>query len=121
MQCYGYTDEQTCQIKAIDNSDFCHAHQIMYNMSLALQKHHDFFEEPKMYKLEYRYKLRYITDYRYMSHMYNMEKIIENKLKRFKHFFEAVTIQRCFKRATSDPNYKMCRDRLINEFKNLAF
>ena len=55
-----------------------------------------------------------------MSNMYTMEKLIEKKLERFKHFFDAVKIQRTFKRAMSNPNYKMCRNRLLNEFSQLV-
>jgi hypothetical protein len=88
-------------------------------MSLVLQKPHDFFKIPKIYKLEYRYKLRYVTSYKYFSQMYDMEKFIEKKLERFRHFFETTLIQRCFKRAMSDPAYKMCRSRLMDEFSKL--
>lgn len=118
--CYGYSDEQQCQFKAKDGLDFCPCHEVMYNISLVLQKPHAFFEEPKMYKLEYRHKLRYITSYKYFANMYAMEKVIEKKLARFKHFFQAACIQRCFKRAMSDPNYKMCKDRLNREFYSLV-
>ena len=52
-----------------------------------------------------------------MANMYTMEKLIEKKLARFKHFFDAVKIQRTFKRAMSDPNYKMCKNRLFKEFE----
>lgn len=120
MPCYGYADEQTCQFVCEEgDGDFCPGHKRMYEMSKVLMKHSDFFKEPKMYKLEYRYKLRYITDYRYMSQMYDMEKYIEKKLSRFRHFFETVKIQRCFRRAVSNPSYKMCRDRLRREFTDL--
>lgn len=118
MSCYGYTDEQQCQFKT-DGEDFCPCHKVMYAMSLTLQKPHDFFKEPKMYKLEYRYKLKYVTSYLYFASMYHMEKHIEKKLGRFKNFFQAVLIQRCFKRAMSDPRYIMCRNRLRKEFFSL--
>ncbi len=49
-----------------------------------------------------------------------MEKHIEKKLARYRHFFEAVCIQRCFRRAMSDPGYKMCRKRLLKEFCDLG-
>jgi hypothetical protein len=119
MPCYGYTNEQQCQFLP-DNqgTDFCPCHERMYFMSIALKKPDDFFNEPKMYKLEYRYKLRYITSYRYFSQMYHMEKFIEKKLERFKHFFETTLIQRCFKRAISNPSYNMCRSRLLREFND---
>ncbi len=116
--CYGYADEQPCQFDATCG-DFCPAHNNMYAMSICLSKKHPFFDEPKMYKLEYRYKLKYITSYRYMSQMYGIEKLIEKKLARFKHFFEAVKIQRTFKRAMSNPEYQMCRNRLNKEFLNM--
>lgn len=120
MPCYGYADEQPCQFLNNNNGDFCPCHERMYYMSLSLKKHDQFFDEPKMYKLEYRYKLRYITSYRYFSQMYHMEKEIENKLNRYRHFFEATLIQRCFKRAMSDPAYKMCRERLLREFEKMS-
>jgi hypothetical protein len=113
--CYGYADEQPCQFVAT-RGDFCPVHDSMYAISICLSKKHPFFDEPKVYKTEYRYKLQFITSYRYMSRMYEMEKYIENKLARFKHFFEAVKIQRAFKRAVSNPAYKMCRERLLREF-----
>ena len=113
--CYGYADNQQCQFAALCG-DFCPAHDNMYAISICLSKKHPFFDEPKMYKLEYRYKLKYITSYKYMSQMYTMEKCIENKLARFKHFFDAVKIQRVFKRAMSNPEYQMCRTRLLREF-----
>jgi hypothetical protein len=115
--CYGYADNETCQFDAT-RGDFCPAHDNMYAISICLSKNHPFFDEPKMYKLEYRYKLKYITSYRYMSRMYEMEKFIERKLARFKHFFEAVKIQRAFKRAMSNPAYQMCRTRLLREFND---
>jgi hypothetical protein len=114
--CYGYADNQTCQFPATCG-DFCPVHDRMYAISICLSKKHPFFDKPKMYKLEYRYKLQFITSYRYMSNMYTMEKLIEKKLARFKHFFDAVKIQRTFKKAISDPNYKMCRNRLFKEFE----
>jgi hypothetical protein len=52
--------------------------------------------------------------------MYEMEKLIERKLARFKHFFDAVKIQRAFKRAISDPEYRMCRNRLLREFECMS-
>ncbi len=119
MACYGYTDEQQCQFKTMKKSDFCPCHERMYVISLCLEKHHEFFDEPKIYKLEYRHKLKYITSYWYFSQMYHMEKHIEKVLNRFKHFFEAVRIQRCFKRAMSNPEYYMCRRRLLREFNSM--
>jgi len=41
------------------------------------------------------------------------------KRERWNKFFEAVKIQRAFKRAITDPNYQMCRNRLTREFVNL--
>jgi len=119
MTCYGYYDEQPCKFHAVPDTDFCPCHTAMYNMSLVLQKPHQFFDEPKVYKTEYRYKLRYITSYKYFALVYKMEKFIEAKLNRLKHFFEATLIQRCFKRAMSNPEYKMCRERLLREYKVL--
>ena len=113
--CYGYADEQPCQFYATCG-DFCPAHDNMYAISICLSKNHSFFDEPKMYKLEYRYKLKYITSYKYMSRMYSMEKYIEKTLSRFKNFFDVVKIQRSFKRAMSNPEYRMCRNRLLTEF-----
>lgn len=118
--CYGYADEQQCQFYAKEGIDFCPCHERMYLMSLSLKKPHEFFDEPKMYKLEYRYKLKYITSYRYFSQMYHMEKALECKLERFRNFFQTVLIQRCFKRAVSNPEYKMCRERLLREFNSLV-
>jgi hypothetical protein len=118
--CYGYADEQQCQMHAEHGTDFCPCHASMYRMSIVLQKPHDFFMEPKMYKMEYRYKLKYITSYTYFAQMYKMEKYIENKLARFAHFFEAACIQRCFKRAISNPEFKMCRNRLMREYKDIS-
>lgn len=117
--CYGYADEQQCQFPATCG-DFCYLHDSMYAISICLSKKHPFFDEPKVYKTEYRYKLQFITSYRYMSNMYDMEKFIEKKLARFRNFFEAVKIQRSFKRAMSDPSYRMCRDRLLREFSHLG-
>lgn len=113
--CYGYADNQTCQFAATCG-DFCPAHDNMYAISICLSKKHPFFDEPKMYKLEYRYKLKFITSYKYMSRMYEMEKCIEKKLARFKNYFDAVKIQRAFKRAISNPEYQMCKTRLLREF-----
>jgi Leu/Phe-tRNA-protein transferase len=45
-----------------------------------------------------------------------MEKYIEKTLSRFKNFFDVVKIQRSFKRAMSNPEYRMCRNRLLTEF-----
>lgn len=118
--CYGYSDEQQCQFSAKEGIDFCPCHEGMYLMSLSLKKPHEFFDVPKMYKLEYRYKLKYITSYRYFSQMYHMEKVLECKLARFRNFFQTVLIQRCFKRAMSNPEYKMCRERLLREFNSLV-
>jgi hypothetical protein len=39
------------------------------------------------------------------------------KRERWRNFFEAVKIQRAFKRAVSNPEYEMCRKRLLREFK----
>jgi hypothetical protein len=117
--CYGYANEQPCQFDAT-RGDFCPAHDNMYAISICLSKKHPFFDKPKVFKLEYRYKLQFITSYRYMSQMYTMEKCIEQKLARFKHFFDAVKIQRAFKRAISDPNYQMCKARLLQEFTHLG-
>lgn len=120
MPCYGYADEQPCQMHAEHGTDFCPCHGSMYRMSIVLQKPHEFFVEPKMYKMKYRYKLKYITSYKYFAPMYKMEKYIENKLVRFRNFFEATCIQRCFKRAISNPEFKMCRNRLMREYKDIS-
>lgn len=114
MPCIGYANQTNCMFDTED--DLCHVHRCMYNISKTVSKHHVFFLEPKVYKLEYRYSLKYMTDYKYMSQMYDMYTYIHNKLKRFKHFFETIMIQRCFKRAISNPVYKMCRDRLYREY-----
>jgi hypothetical protein len=113
--CYGYADNQPCEFEAT-RGDFCPAHDSMYAISICLSKKHPFFDKPKVYKTEYRYKLQFICSYRYMSQMYTMEKFIENKLARFKNYFDVVKIQRTFKRAISNPNYQMCRKRLLREF-----
>ncbi len=125
MPCYGYWyDDEPCQSETTGpNSDFCDAHEHTYKISLLLEKFappEKFFQEPKMYKLEPKHKLPWIHSSYYFTKMYAMEKHIEKKLARFEHFFEAVLIQRCFKRAMSDPNYKMCRGRITREFECLV-
>ena len=113
--CYGYANNQPCKFEATCG-DFCPAHDNMYAISICLSKKHPFFDEPKVFKTEYRYKLQFICSYKYMSQMYTMEKYIEKKLARLSNFFEAVKIQRAFKRAISNPAYRMCRNRLVREF-----
>ena len=117
--CYGYADEQPCQFDATCG-DFCPAHDTMYAISICLSKKHPFFDEPKVYKTEYRHKLRYITSCKHMANMYAMDKHIESKLARFKNYAYAQKIQRAFKRAVSNPEYTMCRSRLAREYNNLC-
>ncbi len=37
-------------------------------------------------------------------------------MKRFEHFFDVIKIQRAWRRCISDPNYNVCRKRLLREF-----
>ncbi len=119
MSCYGFTDNQPCKFTVLKDEDFCPLHDAMFSISTILKQPHAFLSEPKVFKTEYRYKLKYVTNYRYMSQMYEMEKYIEKKLARFKHFFEATLIQRCFRRAISNPQYELCRNRLLKEYMSL--
>ncbi len=121
MPCYGYWYDGPCQSETTGPySDFCDAHEHTYKISLLLAKPHKFFQEPKVYKLEPEHKLPWIHSSYYFTKMYAMEKHIEKKLARFEHFFEAVLIQRCFRRAMSNPNYRMCRERLMREYETFS-
>lgn len=66
-------------------------------------------------------KLRSYHDYCSYTYIpYNIRWKNILKRGRWTNFFEAVKIQRAFKRAMSNPEYQMCRNRLMREFVNLA-
>lgn len=48
------------------------------------------------------------------------EAAIEHVCKEYKKILMASRIKRLYKRAKSDPNYKMCRDRLLQEYNEIT-
>jgi len=66
---------------------------------------------------EIRYKTKNITEYERMT---AEELILELKKIQFVKKMSAIQIQRAFKNAISNPQYKMCKQRLMREYQELT-
>lgn len=122
-----------CPEKPLGEFDFCVFHLVTYNtrtrnirvgedrvryvapVSGKTIMDDTWFRKNERYFRGYETKLMPGCSYTWIF-VYHMVKRIEKKLKRFDMYWAASRIQRYYKRAISDPSYKMCRERLLREF-----
>lgn len=113
-------------------TDFCNFHLITYNLrcnnivmsedrisyvapvSKRVIMDDTWFRKNERYFRGYESKLMPGNSYTWIF-VYHMVKRIEKKLKRFENYWAAQRIQRAWRRCVSDPNYKVCKDRLTRE------
>lgn len=123
-----------CTEAPVHGSDFCKFHAIAYNarcrniridedriryvapVSGRTIMDDTWFRKNERFFRGYETKLVPGNSYTWIF-VYHMVKRVEKKLQRFDRYWAAYRIQRAFKRSISDPNYKMCRDRLMREFQ----
>lgn len=122
-----------CNEPPIEGQDFCKFHMITYNIRNANIRVTDdsvayvapvsgrvimddtWFRKNERYFRGYESKLMPGNSYTWIF-VYHMVKRIEKRLKRFENYIPATKLQRAWRRCVSDPNYKMCRNRLAKEY-----
>lgn len=120
-----------CKEAPLNGTDFCKFHLIQFNVKKnSIRVDPDrvsyvsptgrvimddtWFRRNERYFKGYESKLIAGSSYTWIF-VYHMVKRIEAKLKRFEGYIPATKLQRAWKRCISDPNYLMCRRRLMRE------
>ncbi len=124
-----------CKEAPLNGIDFCGAHNMCYNIRARNIKEVDgrmayvapgsgrvimddtWFRKNERYFRGYQSKLMPGNSYTWIF-VYHMVKRIEKRLKRFENYWAAHRIQRAWRRAISNPEYKACRNRLTKELSS---
>ena len=121
--CIAKTEKgKKCIHKCVRDSDMCNFHTDKYKKSVYYIK---FWRNTIIRQLlrntEYMKAVKFIND---VENFRNLEEIRKRNDARLLEIGKRIAMRRIvntMRRVISDPNYKMCRDRLMREFSEMNF